>query len=147
MEANIFLGMSAPEMRMNGVLVRVEVGLPNPVVRQLKQSGQAVPAGVEITAMVDTGASISGINIDVASRIGLIQTGSMPVGGVGGVNNQPVYAAGVRLPDYGAEWGAVQLIGTPLSGKFLFLVGRDLLCTMTLTYDGRSGSFSMSGRR
>lgn len=137
------LGVSAGSIRLSeaGPLIEVEVGQPNSVIESMKAQGRDIPPSTSLVALIDTGASISAINADIAQQLGLLQTGAVPIGGVGGVREHPVYAAALRIPG-GPEYGAVQLIGAYLQQQML--IGRDILCSMTLVYDGLGGAFRLS---
>lgn len=132
------------EFRKRGAILPVQVGIPTALAQQMQAQGQTPPPPEEIQAMVDTGASISAINVSVAQRLGLPVTGSMKIGGATGVADQPVYSALFRIPDPFVEWDPMQIAGATLTNTpFDILVGRNILCNMTLSYDGKSGRFSL----
>lgn len=132
------------ELRKRGPLMPVQIGIPSSLAAQMTAQGQTPPPPEEIMALVDTGASITAINVPVAQRLGLPTTGSIQIGGATGVSDMPLYAALFRLPDPFVEWDPMTLAGANLSGTpFDILIGRNVLCSMTLSYDGKSGRFSM----
>jgi predicted aspartyl protease len=132
------------EFRRRGPVLPVQIGIPTAMAKQLEAEGQTVPPPEEIPALVDTGASITAINIETAQRLGLQVTGSMRIGGATGSADQPVYAARVKIPDPFIEFDPIQLPGAQLSGTpFQMLIGRNILCSMMLSYDGRKGRFSL----
>lgn len=95
-------------------------------------------------ALVDTGASVTAIDVSLAQRLGLPVTGEIDIAHAGGISKQPVYSALFRIPDPFVEWDPMAVSGSTLSGApFQILIGRNVLCSMTLSYDGKSGRFSM----
>lgn len=132
------------EMRKRGPILPVQIGIPSTLAAQMTAQGQIPPPPEEIQALVDTGASITAINVATAQRLGLPVTGSIQIGGATGVAEQPMYAALFRIPDPFVEWDPMTVAGANLSGTpFEILVGRNVLCSMTLSYDGKSGRFSL----
>lgn len=132
------------EFRRRGPVLPVQVGIPTALAKQMEAEGQTPPPPEEIPALVDTGASITAINIETAQRLGLQATGSMQIGGATGSANQPVYAAMLKIPDPFIEFDPIQVAGAQLSGTpFQMLIGRNILCSMMLSYDGRKGRFSL----
>lgn len=137
-------GDLAEEFRRRGPVIPVQIGIPTAMAKQLEAEGQTVPPPEEIPALVDTGASITAINIETAQRLGLQVTGSMRIGGATGSADQPVYAAMVKIPDPFIEFDPIQLPGAQLGGTpFQMLIGRNILCSLMLSYDGRRGRFSL----
>jgi predicted aspartyl protease len=132
------------EFRKRGPILPVQIGIPSSLAQQMQAQGQTPPPPEEIQALVDTGASITAINVSVAQRLGLPTTGSIQIGGATGVADQPLYAAMFRIPDPFIEWDPMTIAGANLSGTpFDILVGRNVLCNMTLSYDGKNGRFSL----
>lgn len=98
----------------------------------------------EITAMIDTGASISGVQPDIAQAAGLVQVSSVQIGGVVGAQERPIYAAKVSLPEYNIEFDAIDMAGVDLPQQDIqALIGRDMLKKMQLKYDGVNAEFSL----
>lgn len=134
----------AEEFRKRGAIVPVQVGIPTALAAQMTAQGQTPPPPEEIPAMVDTGASITAIDVGTAQRLGLQPTGSIDIAGATGAGKQPLFAALFRIPDPFIEWDPMTLAGAQLPGApFQILIGRNVLCSMTLSYDGKSGRFSL----
>lgn len=119
----------ATNLLVNGAIVQMEVVNPG-------GSG-----GQVYNAMIDTGASITCINIGLAQQIGLQQVSSTLLGGVGGQMESPIYAAAIRIPQFEVVLDPVQIAGVanPLPGVDI-LIGRDILRYLRMEYKG-SGSF------
>ena len=134
----------AEEFRKRGAMLPIQVGIPSTLAAQMQAQGQTPPPPEELTAIVDTGASISAIDVTVAKRLGLPVTGSMDIAGATGAASQPLFAALFRLPDPFIEWDPMPIAGAQLpNAPFAVLLGRNVLCSMTLSYDGKSGRFSL----
>lgn len=130
----------AAALQRRGPILPIQIGLPS----------AASAAGVkgtmeEIQALVDTGASITAINQSAAERLGLIATGSIQVGGVTGTATMPVYGAKIVMPEPGYTFDPVQIAGANLNAPdFDVLIGRNLLCSMLMSYDGMRGQFALT---
>jgi hypothetical protein len=144
-----FMGQGAPQpadlveqLRQNGAIVNVTIGVPAAYAKQLKDSGQAVPPSQTIKAMIDTGASISTVSDAVASSAGLQQVGSVPLGGVGGMSTRPIFSAAFGVPDYNVQVDPIEIAGVDLpGGGFDALLGRDILKALEFDYTGPHGAF------
>ncbi len=125
-------GTPPQQLAQNGMIINVQISNPS--------GGEPV----QVRAMIDTGASITTLNASVAQRAGLQQTGETQLGGVGGMQNSPIYAAKVALSDYGVSLDAVQVATIP-DGQLPtdMLIGRDVLQSLTVTYDGPDGTFNV----
>lgn len=142
------LGAGFPEMveqlRTKGPVLSVQVGIPKALADQMVAQGQTPPPPEEILALVDTGASITAINTATAERLGLQATGAINVGGATGVSQMPLYAAMLRISEPFIEWDPMTISGSNLGhAPFEMLIGRNVLCNMTLAYDGKQGRFSL----
>lgn len=137
---------SVPELlRSKGALVDIRIGNATLIANQMKIEGKQVPEPKAIVAMIDTGASISAIDSSVAASLGLQQTGSVQVGGVGGMSQQPVFAASLEFTDPKIAYDPLSLSGSSLGAPdFQMLIGRNILCQMILTYDGAQGRFTLA---
>jgi hypothetical protein len=97
-----------------------------------------------VKGIVDTGASISTVSEAVAQAAGLTQVGSVPLYGVGGGGEKPVFAASFGLPDYGATVDPIEVGGVTIGMPGIdILIGRDILKELHLEYVGPQGVFSL----
>jgi predicted aspartyl protease len=126
-------GDPARDLLVNGAIMQVQVSVPG-----------AGGGGQTFTAMIDTGASISCINISLAQQLGLQQVSSTLLGGVGGQMESPIYAAALHVPQFNVTVDPIQIAGVqnPLPGVDM-LIGRDVLASLHLEYHGGSGSFTL----
>lgn len=131
----------AEVLRRDGAVVSVQISVPASLAAQ---AGAAAKPQV-VKGLVDTGASISTVNPTVAQAAGLQAVGSVPLYGVGGGGETPVYAASFGLPQYGVVVDPIEIAGTaiPMPGVDV-LLGRDILKALNLDYRGPEGAFTLT---
>jgi hypothetical protein len=127
---------SADDLVRDGAILQVQVSSP-------AAGGGGNPQS--FTAMIDSGASISCINIGAAQQLGLQQVSSTQLGGVGGVSEAPIYAAALTLPQFSVTVDPVQIAGVanPLPNVDM-LIGRDVLRSLHFDYHGGQGAFTIT---
>lgn len=131
-------------LRASGPIMTVHVGPASQVEARVRSEGGRPPGAVALRALIDTGASITAINVSRGTEIGLLQTGMAQIGGVGGLSQQPVFAAAMHFEDPVITYDPIEIVGANMGGSgFDVLIGRNILCQMVLTYDGRAGTFSL----
>lgn len=99
-----------------------------------------------LAALVDTGASNSCIDAELAARLRLPIVNQETIGGVGGAMAANVYWAQIHIPELNTS------ITGPFAGVYLsagrqphqVLIGRDFLRYFTMVYAGRVGSVKIS---
>lgn len=145
------LGWSPPTLTFEGLrafgpIVSIEIGHPRSMVAIYERTGQAIPPQVPCQALIDTGASYTCIDLGIATRLNLIQTGMVQGGTAAGINPHPIYAAALRFKGLGLqEEDPIQLLGVQIAGQGIqALIGRDLLSRMLLIYDGPKGRFTLA---
>lgn len=114
---------------------------------------QPVPSPIQIQALIDTGASGTCVDPSVLAQLGLTPTGSTLI------NTPTTGAQPVQADTYDVSLSIYALQGHPplthqtipvvqaellASQGFHALIGRDVLKECLLTYDGRSGLFSLA---
>ena len=98
---------------------------------------------MSVRALIDTGASLTIINPEIAASCKLRQTGRQKINAVGGeAGEYPEYAAAISFP--GSELPSLdttRVVACPIIRQPFFscLIGRDILRKWLLKYDGRSG--------
>ncbi len=141
-------------MSANGPLVDAFVGVSQPRRVALTQSGQQVPALVQVRALIDTGASSSCVDPSVLSALGLSPTGSAPMitpstGTTPHIADQ--YDISLLIPSattsqlplvfHAMPVACVELL---LAQGFHALIGRDVLQQCLLTYNGNRNWFTLA---
>lgn len=128
-----------------GPLVPVQVEVPTALALQITEAGGQVPQPVTGNALIDTGASVSGVDLPVLASLGVNPVGTTRRGTAGGqqqtsLNPIKMVLTPINLP---VEYSSV--IGVDLSGMdIVALLGRDFLKRALLVYDGPSGEITIA---
>lgn len=132
-------GISAygqPELlRLAGPHIPVIVGFPS--YDPIQGSGNYI----QLSALIDTGATDICIDIETANRLGLQPVDSTLIGGIGGSIESIVFAGLLEVPSLHFK-RIVRMfspMGVSLSSKML--LGRSFLENYIMTYDGPRGMF------
>lgn len=135
-------------LRTTGPIVPVEVSIPSALALYFVEKNSQIPTATVGYALIDTGASISGIDRNILSKLGVNPVGTepIPVYTPGGVANQYLYPArlsfpGTKLPtiNYASVFG-VDL----LQQGIIALIGRDILRHCVFIYNGLGGHISVN---
>lgn len=92
-------------------------------------------------ALVDTGAELSGIDNDLAARLGLPIVGRLQMAGVHGIAEVNMYIGQIFIPFLHATFYS-KFAGAALRSSSQghdALIGRDFLKNGTMIYEGRTG--------
>lgn len=101
---------------------------------------------VRTSAMVDTGSSISSADEGLLAQIGVEPCGTRQVDTVAGTVAIPLYTAEIRTAQGQLlAGGRCKILGNRLPGEPEVLLGRDVLITLHLHYDGPGGAWSLEG--
>lgn len=129
-----------------GPLVKLRIGVSNYRALALKSRGQVVPPDIDITALIDTGASNCCVDSTCIQQLGLTPTGSINIRTPStGANAHPTYLYDIKvvLPHMAISkiYAALPVAGAPnlASQGIQMLLGRDVLAQCLLTYDGGAG--------
>jgi predicted aspartyl protease len=128
-------------LRKSGPKIRVTIGLPSATLALAEKSHIQADQPFTVTALIDTGASRTVINPEVAATCGLRQTGEAQIASAGHITKRAEFAGAIRFPDQElAPFDPVSLIVCPLPEQDVAcLLGRDILERWNFLYDGRSG--------
>lgn len=118
--------------------MRAEIGPPAAWTRL---AGAEPKKPLTVMALIDTGASITVINPQIAVTSGLRQVGIARISTTGLVSEMPEYTAAIHFPNSKLKgFDPVRVIACPLPGsEFSCIIGRDILEKWRLVYDGRTG--------
>jgi hypothetical protein len=131
-------------LALNGARLDVEISVPASVIEYYTSRGQAPPQKQMARALIDTGASISGLKPSLAQAAGLIQTSSVGISGVVGTQTRPVYIAAIHLPEYNINFDTMDVAGVDLPQQDVdVLLGRDILRHLVFTFQGKFGTFTL----
>ena len=137
----------------NGPVVTAVVGVSVPRADALLSAGRAVPAGISIRALVDTGASSSCVDPGGLAQLELsaTSTGAVHTASTGDAPHAvPQYDVSVITPGVGPHHvplaiGAVPVLATELSLQGIdALIGRDILKDCILIYNGSVRQFTLA---
>jgi hypothetical protein len=138
---------------MVGPLLPVEVHVPQALAALLTSQGQPVPAPVTGWALIDTGATLSGVHEPTALQLGIATVGQIPSGTAAGQVMQNQYPVRFVFPGLGGVGFGVDVIratGVNLAGSqwngipYQALIGRDALGACVLTYNGPGALYTLS---
>ena len=121
-----------------GPCLQIEIHIPDVLAQQLQAAGLPVPAPVAGKALVDTGASISGIDESHAQALGLKSIATVQCSTPTGTKVQQVYAVKFEFP--GSTIPVTPLLtvlGNEIKNQGIdVLLGRDYLGDKVLIYNG-----------
>ena len=127
-----------------GPRVGVLVGVHSAIVKSLEGTEGGIPSPIKGDGLIDTGASITSIDLNVADKLALGVTGTRKLGTTGGPRDAPTYAFRFNLAGM-LELDCPQGVGCDLSGQgIILLIGMDLLSRCLFVMNGPDGSFTLS---
>lgn len=140
--------MPAPQALMDaGPILQVQLTVLDEQAELLRQEGKPVPS-FEGHVMIDTGAKRTAVDIAVAEEVGLPVKGRATLYSVSEQNViVPVFAGKLTIPSFSDIDVSHGLVGVNLSDhdhNTIALIGRDLLQTAVLVYNGADGAVSLS---
>jgi len=146
-------GVPNPQaMAVAGPVLEVQIEIPSVLAQSLQATNSPIPPPVVGIALVDTGASITSVDVSIATRLGLNPNGVAMVGTAGGPRQQSTYQARLSFPGTplpGFEHPKV--LGCDLTGQMVMnqqpiiaLIGRDFLLHCVFVYSGGAGAWSLS---
>jgi predicted aspartyl protease len=129
-----------------GPIVQVTIGMEQNIAQQLVSQGTQLPQPVSGVALIDTGATSTCIDDDIAKQLNLPVIDVVSIASASHANSmQNVYPALIEVLGINIKFNALRAIGVPLANQGIqVLIGRDLLQVCTLFYNGMIGSFTLS---
>lgn len=145
----------APEYRGtltgDGPIIPVEVSMPAALEEWCVKNSVAIPAPIAGYALVDTGASISGIHEDILTELSIVPIDSIPMATPSGNDRAFVYPTRVSFPALNVQgYSMSRVAGSQLGwvtsdGKnIIMLLGRDLLSQFLLVYNGHTNTVTLA---
>lgn len=132
-----------------GPHIEILISATNWEAKEARAVGLEFPE-LPVRALIDTGASLTVINPQIATTCKLKQTGQVMIIAVGGqVVEYPEYAASISFPRSNlSRLDVVRVVACPIIGQPFFscLIGRDILRNWVLTYDGLNGEVEIRAR-
>jgi len=140
------------ELHRIGPIVEVEIRIPQPLQRRLAEEGQSIPHPISGIAVIDTGASITGVEMNVLQSLGIQPVSRVILHTPSGPATTYLYPVSLilnpRSPNpLGFDFGAVASVSLgqlPIpGGQLIALLGRDFLRRCVLIYHGPQARFTL----
>ena len=142
-------------LRLAGPSLQVEVSVPTALANQIQAANQPIPNPILGLGIVDTGASISAVDVAVLNQLGVQPVGTANVGTAGGQQTQSTYPAKFTFPGMpgmpSIEFSTLigsnltgQIVPGPQQGNLIVLLGRDILERFVFVYNGPAGMFTLT---
>jgi len=133
------------ELQQEGPRIRILISAPQDEIEVEEAFGEPYPNPIGVFALIDTGASLTVVNPELAKSCKLKQTGFAQVSSAGQLGKYPRYAARIQFPDAELRgFDVIPVVGCKLPQQSIScLIGRDVLRRWTMIYSGRLGEFSV----
>jgi hypothetical protein len=125
----------------DGPLIPVEISIPAALEQWYVTNGLPIPAPAVGYALIDTGASISGVHEPLLQAMNIQPVDSVRLSTPSGGGNCSIYPARMSLPAMGVVGLSVRLAGNQLNWKasdgknVIMLFGRDILYQFLMVYN------------
>lgn len=133
--------LSSKPLQIIGPRIPVAVSVPPALATWLQEQGRVVPTSISGTALIDTGATVTCVDRDVITTLGVSPVGAVRVFTPSGDEEQAQYPAHLDFP--GTSLPGLDLasaLGSTLKAQgIIALIGRDALAHMVLVYHGPLG--------
>lgn len=144
MSSNIVIASGSP-----GPVALALGGITLPVVVTGPSGTVATTGQFKTKAMMDTGSTVSSVDLSILQQVGAQQVGQVTISTVLGSSVAPVYNAGIGMQ---LASGAVLplMVGLPgelgdqLTGSTRVLIGDDIMSKLILERNGPAGTWSVS---
>lgn len=129
----------------DGPVLQIQIGVTLDEMDFASVSGEPVSRPLKIRALIDTGASLTVINPEVANRCRLRQTGFQLLSAAGSEGRYPSFSASISFPGSSLRgFDPVPVVACKLPRQSIAcLIGRDLMARWSLEYDGRTGEVTV----
>lgn len=136
--------IQVPTLREAGPIVEVGFAIGTAVEDVLKKEGKGIPLPIKITAMIDTGATGTVMNVEIVKQLDLHPIGTTLISTPSCTNVQCYeYLCRILFPHNVIVETVV--IAAPLMGQHIqCLIGRDILQHGIFIYTGYINQFSLS---
>lgn len=143
-DGKLFVVPPRVALQQRGSVIEVTVGVEQNMAKALAQQGKSVPQPKPGYALIDTGASVTCIDEQVAADLGL------PVVDVGKMSSASheghpcnLYPAQITIPPI-LTFQAPRAMGAKIVGQgFVAIIGRDVLQGCVFIYNGGAGQITL----
>ncbi len=135
---------------MTGPVLGVEVSIPKELVDLLTTQNKTIPSPKAGYALIDTGATRSGVDHSIITELGVQPVGVAKTLTAGGEVEQNLFPAHFRFPGENIDIDFSSVLGVNLKGQhvngqpIIALLGRDILSRFVFIYNGPGGFFSIA---
>jgi len=127
-----------------GPRVQVKVGFHDYLAKKLKEKGDKIPDAIVGTALIDTGAAVTTIDSEVAKSLNLRPSGQVESCGIGGKVIGFTVACSIDIKGLKLNIPRAHCHDLTKHVKGLIaLIGRDVLRSLILNYDGPKGEVEL----
>jgi hypothetical protein len=135
---------TAPDvLRRKGAIFPVEISIPQTLRDYLTAQKMRIPPPVSGSALIDSGASISAIDLSVVSALQISPMGVATILTPAGPAKQNLFPARFELPRLRIDISAVLGVDVKPQG-IIALIGRDILSRFLMIYHGPGGRVTLS---
>jgi len=133
-----------------GPLLSVEVSVPKELADFFTREKKLIPPPKTGFALIDTGATRSGVDKSVITQLGVQPVGVARILTASGEVEQNLFPAHFRFPGENIDIDFSSVLGVNLSGQningqpIIALLGRDILSKFIFIYNGPGGFFSIA---
>lgn len=128
-----------------GPNIPVELSIPDALANYFSQQNVAIPAPLTGVALIDTGASITCVDISIIQSLNIQPIGTTTVYTPQGNATQQLFPIKLSFPGTAIVISLNAVLGSVLLAQNIgALIGRDILSRCVLVYNGPLGSFSFS---
>ncbi len=131
---------------IKGPVIQVVVSVAQSIAGQLVQQGKPLPEPISGSALVDTGATSTCIDDEIAKKLGLpvIDVVKM-ASATDSASDRNVYPVHIGFVGTPIEADAGRVLGATLQAQgLILLIGRDVLQSFNLFYNGVMGQITLS---
>jgi predicted aspartyl protease len=149
MARRVVINSSPVALQQQGPLIQVLISHTPAELAEYQELGLDFPKPLPFHALIDTGASVTIINPQLAETYKLKYTGPARITAAGSTGIYRGYAAAISFPDKNLRgFDVVRIIACPLANAGMScLIGRDILRHWELTYNGMTGTVTISDLR
>jgi len=129
-----------------GVVMDLEISIDIETAQLLREQSIPLPSPVIIKGLFDTGCTITSIDNSIISKLNLKNRGFVQIHTANGSVKSTQHIAGLSFPGTMLKEKSAHLVqAVNLSGQpFQALIGRDLMSSWAITYNGPAGFVSIS---
>jgi predicted aspartyl protease len=137
--------MGPSSLSLFGPTIPVEIAIPDELARYYSARNIPIPPPVTGDALIDTGASITAVDLAVLQQLGIQPVGTANVYTPQGSDVQELFPVRLTLSGTAIVMRLKAVLGSQLRNQnIMALIGRNVLSSCVLVYNGPFGNFSLS---